>query len=61
MYEDVTGSAPTGPMPASGYDAPGVMGNHHQAAQGRHFAPFVAWLNANRIPGERAYRAVAGP
>jgi hypothetical protein len=61
MYEDVTGSAPTGPMPADGYDAPGVMGDHHQAAQGRHFAPFVAWLNANRIPGERAYRAVAGP
>ncbi len=60
MYEDVTGSAPTGPMPADGYDAPGVMGDHHQAAQGRHFAPFVAWLNANRIPGERPYTAVAG-
>ena len=60
MYEEVTGSAPTGAMPADGYDTPSVMGDHLESGRGAPLAPFVAWLNANGFPGRAAYRAVAG-
>ncbi len=60
-YEKFTGAAPTGAMPADGYDTTSVMAVISGPAEGRHMAPFIAWLNANRIPGEPAYRLVGTP
>jgi hypothetical protein len=59
-YERFTGSAPTGPMPAAGHDTTSVMAVITGPVEGRHIAPFVAWLNANRLPGETPYRLVGG-
>ena len=48
-------------MPADGYDTTSVMAVISGPAEGRHMAPFIAWLNANPIQGEPAYRLVGTP
>jgi len=61
-YQKYTGTAPPpGPMPASGYDTTSVMAVITGPVEGRHMRPFVNWLNAHRLPGEKPYRVVAGP
>ena len=60
-YQKFTGTAPVGPMPASGYDTTSVMAVITGPAEGRHMRPFVNWLNSHKLPGEKPYKLVAGP
>lgn len=62
-FRALTGTAPPpGPAPASGYSTTTIMGTAGTGpVDRRHVQPFVDWLNASRLPGEPAYRLVAGP
>ncbi len=64
-FQSIVGRAPTAAEQSGG---PGVftasdliMSSGQGDAQIRHFNNFLVWLNKNRLPGEAAYRLVAGP
>ena len=58
-YTRLVGTAPTGPEPAGGHTAPGLMGAGTGPISGRHLRPICSWLNRHRSPGEPVYRIVA--
>ena len=47
--------------PDKGYWMPTLMTAGQGDVEARHLTTFTAWLNANRLSGEKPYRLVAGP
>jgi hypothetical protein len=60
-YERIVGPAPAAVEPPGGFTSHTIMGDKTGGAELRHMTEFVNWLNAHLLPGEKPYRAVAGP
>ena len=60
-YERIVGPAPAAVEPPGGFTSHTIMGDKTGGAELRHMTEFVNWLNGRLLPGEKPYRAVAGP